>query len=247
MLFDRIFNFDPAAVARMEQRLDARYTPGAGFPLQAWLIAARAEWPATIVNVSGHGIALLVEREAGLHEGTAGEVRLRFGAHQQLVGGELVHVRAENDRLHCGVRLHFSDFTARKTYLQLLQPISIGQSLQPVAAEQPGQPGPSFSLRVFRGEGESMLSIWDEKSSGAPRRFEFQMQEYLSRSTQGSDTIEVQAREERGADGGKMSNPVFDISGTLHAEIRQLFRWTLPNLSAAVPRDVKEFLQRFAK
>jgi hypothetical protein len=43
-----------------------------------------------------------------------------------------------------------------------------------------------------------------------------------------------------------LSNPVFDSSGGLHDEIRQLFRWILPNLSRDVPDDVRAFLQRFA-
>ena len=32
----------------------------------------------------------------------------------------------------------------------------------------------------------------------------------------------------------------------MHDEIRQLFGWTLPNLSASVPDNVRAFLQRFA-
>jgi hypothetical protein len=58
--------------------------------------------------------------------------------------------------------------------------------------------------------------------------------------------LEAYVREATDSFKGKLSNPVFDTSGGLHDEIRQLFRWIMPNLSRAVPDDVRAFLQRFA-
>jgi hypothetical protein len=129
----------------------------------------------------------------------------------------------------------------------LLQPVAIGQSLEPVPAELVIQNEPRFTKQVFRGDDESLLTVWREKDSADPlHSFEFQMQDYFCHVDGKSGVLEVYQREDSGSHKGKLSNPVFDISGSLHAEIRQLFRWILPNLSPRVPEDVRAFLQRFA-
>jgi len=247
-VFQRIFNFDQAAVAQMEQRLNNRYTPGAAFPLQAWLLTEGNETPAKILNVSGNGIGLLLEPDTLPAEEDAVKVRLRFGAHQQLVDGRVVHLRPEAAKAYCGVGLKFADFPSRKTYLQLLQPVAIGQSLQPVPADQVVQDDPPLLRQVFRGDDKALLTVWLEP--GPERvfhRFEFRLKDYLCQADRASHLLETQAPAEATSHAGKSSNPVFDISGNVQAEIRQLFRWTLPNLSAGVPDDVRAFLQRYAK
>lgn len=248
LVFNRIFNFDQAAVARMEQRLNTRYVPGAAFPLQAWLIVAGTEIPAKVKDISGNGISLLLEPGAELAKDAVGQVRLRFGAHQQLVGGRVVHLHAEGDRTQCGLGLTFADFAARKTYLQLLQPIAIGQSLQAVPADQVAQDEPQFTKQVYRGDENSTLTVWLERTADTPLQgFEFQMRDYCCHADGPAGVLETYKREAADAAKNKLTHPVFDMSGTLQAEIRQLFRWTLPNLSPAVPDDVRAFLQRFAR
>jgi hypothetical protein len=246
-VFDRIFNFDQAEVARMEQRLNSRYSPGAAFPLQAWLLTEGNETPARILNISGNGIGLLLEPDTLPAEDDAVRVRLRFGAHQQLVDGRVVHLRPEGAKAYCGIGFKFADFAARKTYLQLLQPITIGQSLRPVPPEQVVQDNPEFLKRFFRGDDNSQLTVWfDQAPDHAIRRFEFQMKDYFCQLDRSSGVLEVQVLSGANTRAGRSSNPVFDISGSLQAEIRQLFRWTLPNLSDAVPDDIRAFLQRYA-
>jgi hypothetical protein len=244
-VFDRIFNFDQAEVARMEQRLNTRYTPGAAFPLQAWLLAEGSETPAKILNISGNGIGLLLEPDTLPAEDDAVKVRLRFGAYQQLVDGRVVHLRPDAAKAYCGVGFKFADFPSRKTYLQLLQPIAIGQSLQPVPAQQVTQDDPSLTKQVFRGDNDAQLTVWlGQEPAAGFQRFEFRMRDYLCQANRASQGLETRAGSD--STSSKSSNPVFDISGNVQAEIRQLYRWTLPNLSAAVPDDVRAFLQRYA-
>src|SRR6186713_782201 len=231
----------------MEQRLNTRYTPSDAFPLQAWLLTEGNETPAKILDISGNGIGLLLEPDTLPGEGDAVKVRLRFGAHQQLVDGRVSHLRPEAAKAYCGVGLKFADLLARKTYLQLLQPIAIGQSLQPVPAEQVMQDVPSLTKRSFRGDDQSQLTVWyDQTARPQIQRFEFRTTEYFCQLDRSSGVLEIQSHADSGAHEGKSSNPVFDISGTLQAEVRQLFRWTLPNLAAGVPDDVRAFLQHYA-
>ena len=126
------------------------------------------------------------------------------------------------------------------------QPVAIGQSLQPVAPEHVIQNESQFTKRVFRGEEDSALTVWQEKAGGTLHSFEFQMHDYFCHVDGKSGVLEAYQREDSGSHKGKLSHPVFDISGSLHAEIRQLFRWILPNLSTQVPEDIRAFLQKFA-
>ncbi|AOS46326.1 hypothetical protein Verru16b_03427 [Lacunisphaera limnophila] len=247
LLFRRIFNFEKAKVDKMEQRLNQRYTPGAAFPLQAWLVTGGREWPARVLDLSGNGLGLLVEAAAKPEAGLPARVRVAMGHHQQVLETKLVQVRPEPKGLYCGLGLVFREFPGQKIWLQLIQPIAIGQSLRAVPAERVVQNEPQFIKQVFRGDEQSMLTVWLEKSFGTPlHSFEFEMQGYFCRADAQSGTLEAYTLEEGDSHKGKISNPVFDSSGDLKAEIRQLFRWILPNLSPAVPDDVRAFLQRFA-
>lgn len=246
-LFRRIFNFEKPKVDKMELRLNQRYTPGAAFPLQAWLVTGGKEWPARVLNLSGNGIALLVEAAAKPATGLPVRVRVSMSTHQQTLDAKLVQVRPDPKGMYCGIGLVFRDFPEQKAWLQLLQPVAIGQSLQAVPAERVVQNEPQFIKQVFRGDEQSMLTVWLEKSFGTPlHSFEFEMQGYFCRADATSGKLEAYLLEEADTHKGKMSNPVFDTTGELHDEIRQLFRWILPNLSKSVPDDVRAFLQRFA-
>jgi len=157
-----------------------------------------------------------------------------------------VQVRPELKGMYCGMGLAFHDFMEQKSWLQLLQPVAIGQSLQAVPEDRVVQNEPQFIKQVFRGEEQSVLTVWLDKSFGTPlHSFEFQMHDYFCHADAQSGVLEAYTREAADSHKGKLSNPVFDADGDLHDEIRQLFRWILPNLSKAVPDDVRAFLQRF--
>jgi hypothetical protein len=248
LLFRRIFNFEKAKVAQMtENRRNTRYTPGAGFPLQAYLHLARYEWKAgQVQNLSGMGIGLLLERETKTAAGQDLKVKLVLGGQELVLECRLVHVEPRPSGVFFGLDLIFDNFEKQKAYLQFLQPVALGQSLQPVAAERVVQNEPQFIKQVFRGEGDCVLTVWLAKTMGTPlHSFEFQMDEYFCHADVQSGVLEAYLREKSDSHKGKLSNPVFDQTGGLRDEIRQLFRWILPNLSPAVPADVRAFLQRF--
>lgn len=249
LLFRRIFNYEPAkVVALADLRLNQRHVPGAAFPLQAWLRVGTTEAAARVENLSGNGVALLLDGSvSGLQEGQAGEVRFSLAGFQLKLAAKVVHLRPVARGRQCGLELRFADFLEQKSYLQLLQPVAIGQSLKAVPAERVIQNEPQFIKQVFRGEENSALTVWLDKSFGTPlHSFEFQTHDYFCRADAKLGVLEAYVREATDSHKGKLSNPVFDTSGGLSEEIRQLFRWILPNLSREVPDDVRAFLQRFA-
>ncbi len=246
-LFKRLFDFDQKTVASLELRLNTRYKPGAGFPLQARMILRGQEWPAKVLNLSGNGLALLVDAAAKAAADDLVQVKLKLGDYRGTFNGSLVHSHPGGKGLQCGIALHFEEFQTQKAFLQVLQPVAIGQSLQPVTDERVVQDEPQFIKRVFRGDDDSVLTVWLEKTMGTPlHSFEFRMRNYFCHADARTGVLEAYARETESTHKGKLSQPVFETSPALYAEIRQLFRWIVPNLSSAVPDDVRAFMQRFA-
>ncbi len=247
LLFSRIFNFEKAKVAQLEQRLNTRYTPGPAFPLQAKLNVAGQEWPAKVQNVSGNGLGLLIGPEAAVAVGQPARVLLLLVDYQFELEGRLAHVKPQARGIYCGVGLNFGDFMVQKAYLQLLQPIAIGQSLQPVAADRVIQNEPQFIKQVYRGESDCVLTVWLAMTVGTPlHSFEFRMHDYFCRAKMQTGVLEAYQLEASDSHKAKLTNPVFDSTGGLQDEIRQLFRWIVPNLSQAIPDDIRAGLQGFA-
>lgn len=246
-LFRRLFNFEPAKVAQQEQRLNHRHTPGAAFPLHASLTLAGRTTPAKVLNLSGSGLGLLIPRDTPAVVDQLATVTLTLAEHRLELPTVVAHVRPQEPALYCGLGLKFPDFPRQKAYLQLLQPIAIGQSLQPVPPERVVQNEPQFIKQVYRGESECVLTVWLQMTLGTPlHNFEFHLQNYFCRATLATGQLEAYQLKDAGTHAAKLTQPVHDSSGELSAEIRQLFRWIVPNLSAAVPDDVRASLQHFA-
>lgn len=249
LLFRRIFDFQKRDVQQaVEQRLNRRYVPGRQFPLRATLRQGGAATPARIHDLSTTGVALVVDPAAAPPTGGATELRLELDSHRLDLRGHAAHLRPVGEEVLCGLSLAFDDFTGLKSYLQLLQPVAIGSTLVAVEAARVQQNEPRFIKQVFRGESDSVLSVWLEKRLGTPlHSFEFRMHDYFVRAEAAVGVLEVFLREQIDAiHKGKITTPVFDTSGGATEEIRQLFRWVVPNMPPEIPDDVRQFMHRMA-
>lgn len=247
LIFRRIFNFEKAKVEQLEKRQNQRYVPGREFPLQATVRYAGRDLAATIQDVSSSGVGLLVARDPALAAGLHLRADLALGPHRLEIDARIAHLQPQADGLYLGLGLVFREFELQKTYLQLLQPVVIGQSLQPMAADRVIQDDPQYLKQVFIAEPDSLLTVRQETTPTGPlHSFEFMMLDSFCRGIMRQGTAAPYALESREAADGRQGEPVFETSGGLHDEIRQLYRWVLPNLSTAVPTDVRVFLQRFA-
>lgn len=250
LLFRRIFDFQKSDVQQfVDQRLNRRYTPGRTFPLRASLVEGGKEAAAQIHDLSASGLALITERGAAPAPGKDLRVRLTLPPYVLELKGVAAHFRPVDDGMLCGMSLVFDDFTQLKSYLQLLQPVSIASTLQAVDPARVQQNEPQFIKQVFRGESDSVLSVWLEKRLGTPlHSFEFRMHDYFVRAEASIGVLEVFLREQiEATHKGKITTPVFDTSGAASAEIRQLFRWVVLNLPPEIPDDVRVFMQRMAE
>lgn len=249
LLFRRIFDFQKKDIQQfVDQRLNRRYTPGRLFPLRAIILDGLRDIPVRIHDLSASGIGLLTSRDDAAPIGQERQIRLSLGPHILDVKGHATHARPRGDEMLCGMSLAFDDFTRLKSYLQLLQPVAIASTLQTVDPARVPQNEPQFLKQVYRGESDSVLSIWLEKKLGTPlHSFEFRMRDYFVRAEVSVGMLEVFLREQiESTHKGKITTPVFDTSGAATEEIRQLFRWVVPNLPPEIPDDVRVFMQKVA-
>lgn len=247
-LFQRIFDFRKEEIEQFEKRLSARHVPGPAYPLRAMLTLGRRPHPAQVLNISAGGIGLLVEGAEAAAIGQAGRVLLGIEGTDIGVDGRIIHREARGSGHVYGVALEFKDFLDQKTYLQILQPIAIGSSLQPVPEDRVVQDEPKFIKRVYRGESDSVLSVWLENSFGTPlHSFEFRMSDYFVRADAAVRVLESFHREELDSPAHvKVSAPVFDTHGSRSQEIRLLFRLVVPNLPSTLTSDLRQFLEEMA-
>ena len=246
-MFRRIFDFKKSNVSQLEHRLTKRYPTGATFPLRATLQVAGRDWRGRVVDISASGVGLLLSRDDALTQGLSGELRLELEQHLLTVNSVITHAKLRRDGCLCGIGMEFDDFAVQKSFLQLLQPVAIGSSLQPVAAALVIQNEPRFTKLSFRGESNSVLSVWRENvADGDLHSFEFMMQDYFVRADAKVRVLEVFTRAQVDRPPQlKASAPVFDPTGDMNDEVRQLFRWIVPNLPKVVPAEIRGFLQDF--
>ncbi len=249
LLFRRIFDFKKSSVPRLEQRHSHRYAPGKEFPLRARLQVGIDPWPGRVLNLSTQGLGLLLDRDAGISAGQTGRLHLELDHYELEFNARLAHVEAKADGWHYGLTFSFDDFSAQKTYLQLLQPISIGCSLLPMAvnAASLGKLAPADV--AFRGESDSELNFWRENSpANSLHRFEFLLPGYLIKADTRTRQLDVTLRPPTDRPEAESISAVpLDLSDDAKADVRQLFRWIVPNVPSSLPIEIRMFLQSFAR
>lgn len=239
-IFRRIFNFEKASVEQLEKRLSQRHPIGAGFPLQGTLRNAGRDHSVKVIDMSSNGLGLIVAPGSTPSPGHHVQFQLALDHHRLELDARIAHQQDRDSGEYIGLSLVFPEFEQQKTYLQLLQPVVMGQSLRPMPAEGIFQDDPRFLKQGYTGNADNQLTVWlDPAQALAVHSFEFRMQNYFCRG--GLATGRTEAGE-LGATG-----PVLETSGGLHEEILQLFRWVIMNLSADVPENVRAFLRRFAQ
>jgi hypothetical protein len=247
LIFRRIFNFEKAKAEQLEKRLNQRYAIGAAFPLQVILRSGGRDYSAKILDLSSNGIGVLVATGTPLAAGHHLRADLVLGPHRLEINARIAHLQAREKGTYLGLGLIFEEFELQKTYLQLLQPVVIGQSLKPMDLGLVAQDEPQFFKQIYIGEPDSLLTVRAEQTPGQPiSSFDFRMSDYFCRGIMQKGQMAAYALETNDPYGAKLSNPIFETSGGLHDEIRQLFRWVVPNMTDKVPENVRDCLRKFA-
>jgi|GEM_PF-313505 len=243
LLFKRILDFKQATLARLrDKRKGVRHPVGPGFPLKGTLSlrgleSVSCDWSGSVTNLSARGASLILPPAAVAVRGEKTILRLKIEQHVLQVPCIVAHFRVLSTHAVCGLTLEFTDFTAQKAYSQLLEAVRLGASFAPVPVSALARSPAGLGLEQYRADPKSRLSIWRKTADRQIERFELVLGDHCLRGTADGPTLEVEPAAGR-------PDPAANLAAEVIAEVRQLYRWLLPNLSKAVPADVRHFLQQ---
>lgn len=256
LLFKRILNFSKAAVASDDKRLLQRYAVGQHFPFKSviTLIGHDGEgkpmlnddkgqdWAGRLANLSASGASIQIHSAAIGIRGEPCRFKLSLDNYRLEIPGTIAHFRAYPQYTLCGFSFNFPDFESQKAYLQLLEPVSIGASLAPVEAKKVKQDTEGLYKEQFRGTAAALLNVWRQAPAGRITSFDFRMNDYGVRWSEGMTEVEAYGMFKITPSGKKASSPFVQLTETQHEEVRWLFCLAVPNLAKAVPADIRKFL-----
>lgn len=249
LFFKRILDFKQAALARLrDKRKVARYPVGPGFPLKGTaslrgLASTSCDWSGSLANLSPCGVSLLLPPAAATTRGEKSTLRLTIEQHALQLPCVVTHFRVLSTHAVCGLRLEFPDFTVQKAFSQLLEAVRIGASFAPVKVSALARHPPGLGLEQYRADAQSRLAVWRKTADRQMDSFELVIGDHCLRGEAEGPTLEVYARAAGGTGKVARSAPAYNLTAGVAEEVRQLFRWVLPNFTQAVPADVRAFLQ----
>lgn len=262
MLFKKILDFQKTDGGLLDKRGARRYPVGAKYPLKAKItLSARdsegkaspggkgapMDWGGQLANLSNTGLSLRLHPAAVAAGGEDCVIKLELDNRLYEHAATVAHFRTAAQYVTCGIVLKFADSYTRKAYLQLMEPVVIGSTLEPVAGSKVKQDLPGLVKEQYAGDSDSLLNIWRDASGKNPKLFELLVHDYSIMGNTELPGIKISLRD--GAKAGKRaSRPAFPVAlpPSLKAEVRQLFQLIVPNLSRSVPAEVRKFLELFA-
>lgn len=256
LLFTQILTErDPAAKAD-EKRKAERFAVGPTFPVEAVLtLRARDEernvipdprrtqaWGARLINLSEVGASVYLSTAAVARRGEECQLKLSLAKFVIEIPGTVVHFRILPQYTSCGIAFQFTSEGMRSSYRQLLEPVKIGASLTRPEPSKTKEDAAGLFKEEYEGKSASKLTVWRRAATAALHGFDFRMNRYGIRWSQGMSALDPYGLAV-GDPGGKKSAPLLiSLNDAELAEVRWLFCLSVPNLSKAVPLDVRKFL-----
>ena len=256
LFFKRILNFRRDALAKLrDKRKTVRYPVGPGFPLKATVNLvgrdvlgrtggpreAGVDWSGRLANLSTNGVLLQLPPAASSMRDEKSELKLSLENHQVVIPCTVAHFRTSSSNSLCGLALRFGDFTVQKAYLQLAEAVCMGASFVSIEPTGLMRNPPGLAGEYFRADNKALLTAWRRTKSGELDSYELVVGEHCVRGETASTSLQVYARPK----GGNREKAA--LAPAVDDEVRRLFRWVLPNLSKAVPADLRDLMERGGK
>lgn len=261
LLFKKILDFQKTDGGLLDKRGARRYAVGVKYPLKVKItLSARdgeghavpgkrapMDWGGQLANLSNTGLSLRLHPAAVAGGGEDCTIKFELDNRLYEHAATVAHFRNGGQYVTCGIVLKFADSYSRKAYLQLMEPVVIGSTLEPVAASKVKQDLPGLVKEQYAGDSASLLSIWRDASGKNLKLFELLVHDYSIMGNTEMPGLKITHRD--GAKAGKRaSRPAFPVAlpPSLKAEVRQLYQLIVPNVSKSVPAEVRKFLELFA-
>ena len=262
-LFKYLFNFKGGAFLKRDKRRAPRYPVGEIFPVKGIVSFCVRDnkggplpkdkevwqnWSGRLINLSNNGASIQLAPSALAKRGDTCRFRLMLEGKQIEMDGLIAYFRTFTQYALCGLSFTFPDEAAQKTYLQLLEMVMIGSSVEPAAKGLFNKDAKGMAKEVYQGKNKTRLSVWRNEASGSVSHFEFRIHEHFIRGNAKTFKLEVDTVE--GVDGLAQPGPgapLPKLPTAQVAEVHQMFRWVVTNLPKSVPGHVKKFLEMFTR
>lgn len=261
--FNRILRFKPEETANTDKRAASRYPVGDKFPVKVSVsligrdedgnllgqsLSKARPWGGRLINLSATGASIGVSQAAMAARGEPSLVQFKLGDDALEIPCTVAHFRCYSNYASCGVAFEFGRGAQQKSLLQLLEPVSIGATLALVDPEKTPQDLAGYQHECYAGLKTTRLSVWRDRQSRAIEQFDFRMNDYGVRWTNGMTELETYASV------GGLVDPIRPelaittaLTETQQTEIRWLFCLAVPNLAKAVRADVRDFLSQLVE
>ncbi len=262
-LFKYLFNFKGGAFLKRDKRRAPRYPVGEIFPVKGIVSLCAQDgkggrppkdkevwqnWSGRLINLSSSGASIQLAASALASRGQPCKLKLALDGKQIEMEGQIAYFRTFNQYSLCGLSFTFPDEVTQKTYMQLLEMVMIGASIEPAAKGLFNKDSTGIAKEVYQGKNKTRLSLWRNVSSGSVSHFEFRIHEHYIRGSAQTFKLEVDT-----AEGVNGLAPTAAVPATPKlpageiAEVCQMFRWVVTNLPKGVPAHVKKFLEMFTR
>lgn len=256
LLFKRILNFSKATVGSGDKRQQQRYPVGHPFPFKTILALIGhdgegkplpndhkgQDWAGRLSNLSGTGASIQLHSAAVGLRGEHCIFKIRLDEYRLDIPSTVAHFRSYQNYALCGFSFNFPDFETEKAYLQLLEPVTIGASLVAVEAKKVRQDAEGLIKEEYVGTGSCRLHIWRQSTADRIHSFDFRMNDYGVRWSEGMTEVEPYGIKHQTGAGKKSAETVLHLTPTQLEDVRWLFCLAVPNLAKGVPADVRKFL-----
>ncbi len=256
LLFKRILNLNKPAAEPSDNRKAKRYAVGASFPFKAVVTLAAHDgdgnlmenqagaqaWAGRLANLSETGASIQLHAAAVARRGEPCTFQLSLEAYVLEFKGTIAHFRAYPQYTSCGFSFNFPDPEIEKAYFQVLEPVAIGASLVPIEQNLVKQDTAGLTKEQYQGTAGAMLTVWRRISATAIYSFDFRMNAFGVRWSEGMTEVEPYGLSKLNLAGKKTSSPFVHLTETELDDVRWLFCLAVPNLAKAVPLDVRKFL-----
>jgi len=246
LFFKRILKYEPEVVARQELRLAERHKVESRTPIKASLHVRGHDYAITLLNMSIGGAGAQIAGPFDLNPGELCAVRFELGGNTLELNGTVAHEVSDPMRSKLGITFKFADFSEKKAYLQLLEPVAIGASLKPDAAPASRPKEQGLLTHQYSGPNDTRLTVWRQYVGQAVHGFEFRLANHFLRNSSTPGVLEVFASDDPAHEHKQGYDvPALKRVDTEAAEIRQLFLWIVPHMNPAVPDDIRDYLAEF--
>ena len=251
LLFKKILETEATVVRPDDKRKLPRYAVGEGFQFKTTLTLFHGDgkgatgrkgkdWSVTTVNLSATGANVRLSLAAVAFPREKCCLKFSLGDYHLEIPGTIAHFRYGAQHSLCGIHFNFPDAETHLSYLQLLEPVFIGDSLLPFAAGGETRNG---NTEHYGGNPLTTLTVNREAPGGAIIGFDLRMRHYMVGWVKGSPELEVYGLGEADPSSEPSTTPLLvALTPEEDEEVRWLFCLAVPNLTKAVPADVRAFL-----